>query len=56
MPRVYPPRRTLIAFRIKPEALDVIDAQAKAEGVDRSAMVRTLLGEALTARQRRKTR
>lgn len=53
MPRTYPPRRTLVAIRLDPAVLDEIDAQAAAASLDRSAMMRALIAEALTARQSR---
>jgi metal-responsive CopG/Arc/MetJ family transcriptional regulator len=51
MPRSYPPRRTLVGVRLSAAGLAAIDAQAKAEGVDRSETIRRLLAEALAARQ-----
>lgn len=47
------PRRPIVGVRIKTEAVEMIDAMAEAEGVNRSEMIRLLLSEALTARQRK---
>lgn len=56
-PRTYPPRRTLVAFRISPAGLEQIDALAATEtDGDRSETIRRLLSEALTARARRAAR
>jgi len=55
MPRTYPPRRTLVAFRLDPEVLADIDTLAEAEGVDRSAMIRNFIVEAMVARERKTT-
>lgn len=51
-PRKYPPRRTLVSFRISDAGLARIDALAakEGEGVDRSEMIRRLLLEAVAAR------
>jgi metal-responsive CopG/Arc/MetJ family transcriptional regulator len=46
--------RVLIAFRIAPAALALIDGYAAEEQVGRSEMIRRLLSEAVQARQRRK--
>ena len=56
MPRTYPPRRTLTAIRLSPAGLAAIDALAAAEGLNRSAMMRALIGEALAARERKTRR
>lgn len=45
-------RRPIVGIRIKPEAIRYIDTLAKDTGVTRSDMIRTLIGEALAARQR----
>lgn len=49
-PRKYPPRRTLVSFRIGEAGLNAIDGLAKREDVDRSEMIRRLLLEAVKAR------
>lgn len=40
MPRVYPPRRDLIAVRVGPAGLAKLDAKAQQQGVTRSEMIR----------------
>jgi metal-responsive CopG/Arc/MetJ family transcriptional regulator len=50
MPRPGP-RRPLVAVRLSTTGLAVIDAMAEQEGVNRSEMIRTLLAEAVQARQ-----
>jgi metal-responsive CopG/Arc/MetJ family transcriptional regulator len=47
-------RSSTVVVRLKPDGLAAIDAHAEAEGVNRSEMVRRLLSEALTARQRKR--
>lgn len=53
-PREYPPRREFVGIRLAQTGIAAIDTYAKAEGVSRSEMIRRLLAEALTARQRRR--
>lgn len=47
------PRRPIVGIRISDAGIQAIDALAKAENVNRSEMIRRLLSEALTARQRK---
>ncbi len=46
MPRVYPPKRTLIALRVSPLALENVDMWAETVGVNRSEMLRRMLAYA----------
>jgi hypothetical protein len=52
MPRPGP-RRAIVGIRLKPEAITYIDTLAQQAGVTRSDMIRTLISEALAARQKR---
>ena len=51
MPRTGP-RRVMIGVKLLPTAIAYIDELAKAEGVNRSEMVRRLLSEAVAARRK----
>jgi metal-responsive CopG/Arc/MetJ family transcriptional regulator len=55
MPRPGP-RRPLVNVRLTEEGIAYIDQLAATEGVNRSEMIRTLLAEAVTARQKRGNR
>lgn len=46
------PERPIVGVRIKPDAINYIDGLAAGEGVTRSEMIRRLLAESITARQR----
>jgi metal-responsive CopG/Arc/MetJ family transcriptional regulator len=50
MPRTGP-RRPLVALKLGDEWIAVIDRLGEQEGVNRSEMIRRLLGEAIAARQ-----
>lgn len=47
-------RTATVVVRLKPDGLAVIDALAVNERVGRSEMIRRLLAEAITARQRKR--
>lgn len=49
------PRRVFVGIRLAPAALQWIDLEANYAGVTRSALIRELLAEAVTARQKRGT-
>jgi metal-responsive CopG/Arc/MetJ family transcriptional regulator len=48
------PRRPIVGVRISEAGIQAIDAFALSEQVGRSEMIRRLLAEAITARQRRR--
>ncbi len=53
MPRVYPPRRPHVGFRIDQDVLDAIDKLAAAKGVERSEVMRDLLRDGLPSTDRK---
>ncbi len=55
MPRTYPPRRQHVTLRLSPVGLAEVERLAALEcpGGGRSEMLRRLIGEALSARERR---
>lgn len=51
-----PSRRVYVGVRLSPGGVANVDSLAAAAGVNRSAMIRTLLGEAIQARSAREVR
>lgn len=50
VPRVYAPKRTLIAVRVSPEGIKALDKLAKKYGITRSAVVRAALSDYIKRR------